>query len=105
MSSGAHKRDKGVRGEREVAQLFEQAGFEVRGLEGLGDHNAFRDETGRLLAIHLEVKRQERLRVQEWLRQTVDESPAGMLPLLCFRQNRERWIACLPLDNLLELLR
>lgn len=101
---GKGRRSKGVNGEREVAKLFTEAGFDVRGLEGLGDHIATRGTAGQLTALHLETKRQERVRVPEWLRQCEDETPAGMVPLLCFRQNRGEWIACLPLDKLIELL-
>lgn len=102
--TGKGRRNKGVRGEREVAKLFESAGFDVRGLEGLGDHIATRGAAGALTAFHLETKRQERVRVPEWLRQCQAETPAGMVPLLAFRQNEGEWIAVLPLNRLLELL-
>ena len=102
--SGAGRRRKGVKGESEVRQRFVDHGFDVRGLEGLGDHIATRGKPGELLALHLEVKRQERLRVPEWLRQCVDETPEGMVPLLVYRRSGESWTAVLPLDALLELL-
>lgn len=104
--SGARTRRKGIVAEREVANLFEQAGFEVRGLEGQGDHLALRGSTFEppFLVFHLEIKRQEALRVPEWLRQCVEEAPNGTLPVLCFRRSREKWVACLQLDDFLNLL-
>jgi hypothetical protein len=38
----ASSRRKGLLGEREVARIWQAAGFEVRGLEGLGDHLVLR---------------------------------------------------------------
>lgn len=102
--SGAGRRRKGVTGEREVTQLLQANGFAVRGLEGLGDHIATRGSAGHLLALHLEVKRQERLRIPEWLRQCIDETPEGMVPLLTYRRSNESWVAVLLLDDLLELI-
>lgn len=95
-------------GEREVAQKFEQARWHVRGLEGGGDHFAAKagdeiDDAGALL-LHVEVKRQERLRIPEWLEQARTEAPPGVPPVLVFRQSRGQWVACLPLDDLLRLI-
>lgn len=104
----AASRAKGLRGEREVAQKFERARWHVRGLEGGGDHFVAKagdeiDDAGALL-LHVEVKRQERLRIPEWLEQARTEAPPGVPPVLVFRQSRARWIACLPLDDLLRLI-
>lgn len=114
----AASRRKGVLGEREVAQAFEQAGWTVRGLEGQGDQlcvrlvklpeymkpTAAELASGALRTLHVEVKRQERLRIPEWLEQARTEAPPGVPPVLVFRQSRGQWIACLPLDDLLRLI-
>ena len=96
------ERQKGIVAEGEVRKLLEQAGWTVRGLEGLGDQLAF-SPAGTLL--HVEVKRQERLQLPIWLRQAAAEAPAEAVPLVAFRQNRSRWYGVAPLDALLELLR
>jgi len=57
-----------------------------------------------VLGIKVEAKRQERLRIPEWLRQTLDETPEGLVPLLTYRRSGEEWMAVLPLETLLELL-
>ena len=103
--SYAGRRAKGVRGEREVTIFFIEAGFDMRGLEGLGDHIATKGGPGGLLAFHVETKRQERVRVREWLRQCVAETPQGMVPLVCFRESGEEWAAVLRLSDLLELVK
>ena len=100
------ERDKGARGEREVADLFRErfACERVPNSGGLfipGDLTVIGEQRP---SIHVEVKRQERLRLPEWLAQARDEAPAGSIPVVCFRQNREEWFACLPLRQLIELL-
>lgn len=106
---GAASRRKGLAGEREVALAFEAASWHVRGLEGGGDHFTVKmversEEYARTAVAHIEVKRQERLRLPEWLAQAAAEAPPGVPPVLVFRQSRGRWYACLPLDDLLELI-
>jgi hypothetical protein len=108
-----------LRGEREAADRFEAAGWTVRGLEASGDWLAFQPaqtegidghygpdeiETRPAVTLHVEVKRQERLRIPEWLEQAAAETPAGVPPVVVFRQSRGRWYACLPLDDLLGML-
>ena len=102
--SAKGRRDKGVRGEHEISQIFVERGFDVRGLEGLGDQIATKGKPGGMLALHVETKRQERLKIHEWLRQCIDETPAGMVPLLVYRRSHEDWNAVLPLAALLDLL-
>jgi hypothetical protein len=108
--SGA-SRAKGLRGEHEVAAIWEAHGFTVRGLEGSGDHlcviapgdgfGPFRS-TGTM--IHSEVKRQERLQLWQWIAQAEAESPPGAVPVVAFRRNRSPWYAAVRLDTLAELL-
>lgn len=111
----AASRAKGVRGEREVAKRFEDAGWTVRGLEGGGDHfvtssggmppEGFTHASGcKPVMLHIEAKRQERLRLPEWLEQAASEAPPGLTPVVVFRQSRRGWYACLPLDDLLGML-
>ncbi len=76
---------KGVAFEREVARAFEDAGFEVRGLEAGGDHFIVGRDG---MAMHGESKRHERMRLPEWLKQQERDCPAGMRRFLVFRQSR-----------------
>lgn len=96
----AATRRKGLKGEREVADRFTDAGWQLRGLEGSGDWLALRAPD----CLHLEVKRQERLKVPEWLKQAALECPTGVPPVVCFRQNQGEWYAALRLDDLIGLL-
>ena len=95
-------RRKGVKGEREAAGVWQAAGLTVRSLEGQGDHLIV---CANGLAIHSEVKRAERLKLPEWLRQAAAEAPQGTVPVVSFRQNRGEWYAALPLADLAALVK
>jgi hypothetical protein len=88
-------------GEREVARIWQAAGFDVRNLEASGDHLVV---CANGVTIHSETKRAERLKLPEWLRQAADEAPQGTVPVVAFRQNRGEWYAALPLESLAELI-
>ena len=95
------ERRKGLRGQQEVQRILRDAGFVLRRVSHKGD--ALVDlRNGRRL--HIETKRQERLQLKEWLRQAADEAPRGATPVVCFRQSRGEWHACLPLADLLRLI-
>ena len=89
-------RVKGREAEREVAALWQAAGFTVRGLEAEGDHLIV-SRHGHTL--HSEVKRQERLRMPEWIAQVERDAPEGVPWLLAFRQSRKRWYVVKPLED------
>lgn len=106
---GNRSRLKGRRGEAEVAAIWREHGFEVRGLEGKGDHIIVQQiELGVVpasrLTIHSEVKRCERIRAVEWIAQAEREASPGAVPVVSFRQSHGRWYALLPLDDLARLL-
>lgn len=95
-----HSRRKGVRGEREVAVAFEQAGAtRLHNLEGQGDHLV---ELADVL-YHVEAKRRERLDLMAWVKQAEAEADPRMVPLVVFRQSREPWRVVLRLDHFLEV--
>ncbi len=96
-------RDKGSRGEREVAAIFRDAGFDADRVPNSGGLRIKGDLYGNLPA-HIEVKRCERLKLPEWLRQAEDECD-GRVPVVAFRQNGGKWFACLPLVELARLLK
>lgn len=107
MSPAASRR-KGVTGERALADLWRAAGWTLRGLEGAGDWLAIRPAlystvTRGPVTLHLECKRQERLRTA-WLDQARAEAPPGVPWVVAWRPNRGEWVAMLPLQDLLELI-
>jgi hypothetical protein len=100
---GRASREKGGRGELEVAAAFRLAGFDCDRSPNSGGLRLKGDLYGDI-PVHLEVKRAERLKIPEWLAQAREDAPAGVTPVVAFRRNREPWYAVLPLDALVALL-
>lgn len=92
---------KGRDYEREVADIFTGAGFDVRGLEAGGDHLIV--QAGGLV-LASECKRAERLKIPEWWRQASTDAPKGTVPLLTFRQSRQESLTVIRTADLARLL-
>lgn len=101
---GKTERRKGVKGEREVAAIYEAQGLEVRGLEGSGDHLIVCGE-GSGFVIHSETKRQETARPWAWWEQASTEAPPETIPAVHFRRNRSPWLVMLQANDLALILR
>ncbi|MCC5794957.1 MAG: hypothetical protein JJT85_09505 [Chromatiales bacterium] len=99
---GKHSRDKGKRGERELAAVLTAAGFPARrGRQYCGDPSA--PDVVADLPFFVEVKRTERLSVYEAIEQAEADS-AGRPVLVAHRRNGKPWLAILPLQDFLRLL-
>jgi Holliday junction resolvase len=97
------ERDKGARGEREVAAVLRAHGLAVdRTIQQSGIY--LRGDLTGVPGYHFEVKRQEALRLPLWLRQVSRDAPPGSTPVLAFRQSNEQWYAVLALADLAKLL-
>ena len=90
-------RQKGQRGEREVCKLLaEKLGGEYK-------RNLMQTQDGGydVLGLHgyaIEVKFQEKLQIEKWWEQTVEQAPIERLPVLFFRRSREPWRIVVPHD-------
>jgi Holliday junction resolvase len=97
-----NSRAKGTGYEREVAGLFIDAGFDVRGLESSGDHLIV-CRSG--LVLHSECKRAERVKLEQWWLQAVTDAPHDVPPVLTFRKNHMRSRSILWTEDLLRMIR
>ena len=105
--NGRGRRNKGATGERELAALLtEQLGFEVKRKLGQARDGGHDIEIGRFC---IEVKRQERLAIEDWCRQVelsvttsaeIDSegSIGSPVPVVIFRRSGQPWRAVVPLD-------
>jgi len=98
------ERDKGARGEREVAELFRAHGFDCDRVPNSGGLRLRGDLYGDL-PVHVEVKRQNTARPWLWLAQAEAEAPPDTVAVVAFRRDRSDWYAMLPLEELVRLLR
>lgn len=96
------ERRKGAEGELEAAKVLRAHGIDAHRIPNSGGLRVKGDLTG-IPGYHFEVKRQETIRLGEWLRQAADECE-GKVPVVAHRTNRSPWYATLPLDDLARLL-
>ena len=98
-------RDKGKRGEREIANLYKEHGFEARRtapLQAAGFCDAA-DVSG-VAGFHIEVKRQEALNIWKALEQAERDAPDGVIPTVHFRRNRSGWYVALRMEDFIGLI-
>ena len=79
-------RDKGKRGEREVALILREHGFEARRGQQYCGANGDADVVG-VPGLHIEVKRTEKFRMYEALDQAINDAREDELPVVFTRKN------------------
>lgn len=101
---GKLSREKGKRGERELAALFRSCGFDAkRGVQHKGGSDSPDVEVG-IEGLHVECKRTETLSLYEAMGQA--ERDAGLkMPVVFHRRNGKPWLAILPATELMSLLK
>lgn len=100
MGRGSQR--KGAEGERELAAILKDYGYQcTRG--GSLTFGLVPDLEG-LPGIHIEVKRVERLNIHEAMKQARrDADHFGGLPAVFHRKNREPWLVTMTLDEWMQL--
>jgi len=93
-----NSRNKGCRGEREAAKAWSEI-FGVpmiRGQQHAGgaDSPDIKGQTG----VHVEVKRVEKLNLENAVGQSIAESAVGEIPIVLHRKNRSQWLVTVPLE-------
>ncbi len=101
-----HSRDRGKRGELLLRDVLRGAGWPAaeRGQQRAGGADS-PDVRGGPAEIHFECKFTERLDVRAALDQATADAPTGKIPVVAHKRNRHPWVAVLPLDDLLRLVR
>jgi Holliday junction resolvase len=97
-----NSKQKGARGEREFAAVCREHGYEARrgqqynGIEG-------EDVIG-LPGIHIEVKRVERLNIEEAMSQSIGDAQ-GNVPIVAHRKNNCEWLITMRAEDWFKLYR
>lgn len=97
-----NSRDKGKRGERELASKLKEYGYECRRGQQYCGANGDADVVG-LKGIHIECKRNERLNVYDAISQAKADAKDGEIPVVMWRKNNCEWLAITPLEDFIEL--
>lgn len=99
---GKASRDKGKRGERELAKKLREYGYDCRrGVQYCGI-NGDADVIG-LPGVHIECKRVERLNFYEAMIQSAHDARSDEVPVVMSRRDNSPWLVTMRLDDWMTL--
>lgn len=99
---GKASRDKGKRGERELANKLKEYGYDChRGQQFCGADGSA-DVVG-LPGIHIECKRVEKLNLYDAIAQSISDARPGEMPTVFHRRNNAEWLVTIPLEQFMEI--
>jgi Holliday junction resolvase len=100
---GKASREKGKRGERELASILSgEYGYKARRGQQYSGANGDADVVG-LPGLHIEVKRVERLNVQDAVDQAKRDRKEGELAAVFHRKNNCDWNVTMPLTHFMAI--
>ena len=100
-----NSKQKGKRGELEVAAILRNAGFkDARRSQQFAGMNGDADVVG-LPGVHLEVKRNERLNIYEAWEQSRSDSKGMEIPWVVHRKNNKPWLCTMGFEEAILLYR
>lgn len=97
-----NSRQKGARGEREIAKILRQRGYDARRGQQYSGANGDADVVG-LPGIHIEVKRVEALNIDKAMEQAITDAKPGEMPAVFHRKNGKEWKATVRLKDFIKL--
>jgi Holliday junction resolvase len=97
-----NSRDKGKRGELEAAKLLKEHGYDARRGQQFSGANGDPDVVG-LPGIHIEVKRVEKLNIENAVEQSIRDAKEDEKPIVLHRKNKRKWLVTMPFDEWIEL--
>lgn len=99
---GRSQREKGKRGERELAGILREYGYDCRRSQQYCGVSGDADVIG-LPGIHIECKRVEKLNLLDAVLQAVRDAAKGLLPTVFHRKDRCEWLVTMRLVDWIEL--
>lgn len=97
-----NSREKGKRGELEVAHLLQKYGYDARRGQQYAGSNGDPDVVG-LPGIHIEVKRVEKLNIDDALQQSIRDAKDAEIPVVMHRKNRTEWKVTMLFDDWINM--
>lgn len=100
---GKAQREKGKRGEREIAHILQGYGYtEARRSQQYAGINSDADVVG-LPGIHIESKRVQALNLDKAMEQAERDAREDEMPTVWHRKDRQPWRVTLSLENFMKL--
>lgn len=97
-----NSREKGRRGEAELARKLREFGYDTRRGQQYSGANGDADVVG-LPGVHLEVKRVERLNLEDAMTQSKHDAREGEVPVVMHRKNNCEWLCTIRLVDWIEM--
>jgi hypothetical protein len=104
-----NSRRKGAAGERELANYLREQGWQKarRTQQYAGNpEGGSGDVVCENFPFHIEGKRCQQIKPEEWMRQAIKDCPDSKIPSVFFRRNGEKkWLVILQADDVCEIAR
>lgn len=97
-----NSRQKGARGERELASKLREYGYEARRGQQYSGASGDPDVIG-LPGIHIECKRVERLNLEDAMVQSKRDARQGEIPTVMHRKNNCEWLVTMRLEDFMRM--
>lgn len=97
-----NSRQKGKRGELELAHKLSKYGYSARRSQQYAGINNDADVVG-LPHIHIECKRVEKLNLGQALEQSMRDAKSDEVPVVMHRKSRQKWLVTVPLEEFMEM--
>jgi Holliday junction resolvase len=99
-----NSRQKGARGERELAAVLREHGFECRRGQQYCGANGDADVVG-LPGVHIECKRVESLNIHKAMEQAKSDARENELPAVFHRKNGKPWLVTMTLEDWMKIFK
>lgn len=97
-----NSRQKGKRGELELAHFLGRFGYKARRSQQYAGINSDADVVG-VEGLHIECKRVEKLNIDDALNQATRDKAEGEVPAVFHRKNRAEWKVTVWADDFMKL--
>jgi Holliday junction resolvase len=99
---GINSREKGRRGEVELAHELEKYGYKAYRSQQYCGANGDADVVG-IPGLHIECKRVEKLNIDNAMDQSISDAKDGEIPVVIHRKNRRSWKVTMELEDFIKL--
>ena len=97
-----NSRQKGSRGERELASILREYGYDTRRGQQYCGANGDADVVG-IPGLHIECKRVERLNIENAIAQSERDAREGEIPVVMHRKNNCKWLVTMSLEEFMKI--
>ena len=102
MKEKMNSKQKGAKGERELAKLLQSHGYDARRGQQYCGIAGDADVVG-VDGLHIECKRAEQVRDEVFLQQAERDAKEGEIPVVMYRRNGEKWKVTMRLEEFLPI--